>query len=99
MDSYVEVERGGYVTVRMTQDELKLYLDWKSGDSAKERNVKKGLSGIMELFLCSRPQACRIANSEWFRPAILYKEGKLMTFDADVAERLGKERINHKKAN
>ena len=99
MVSYIEVEQNGFVNVRMSAEELRLYLEWKSGDAQKGRNVKKGLTGVMELFLCSRPQACRIANSDWFRPAIIYKEGKLMTFDADIAEQLGKERINHKKAN
>lgn len=97
MISHVEVDNNGSVSVRMSSDELRLYLEWKSGKTNKTRNIKKGLTGVMELFQCSRPQACRIANAEWFRPAIIYKEGKLMTFDADIAEQLGKERTDKQK--
>ena len=83
------------VMVEMTVEE---FLSLFVSSVPEKRRVLKGLPGIMSLFLCSKSQASRISNAEWFRPAIIYREGKLMTFDADIAEKLGRERIDTKKA-
>ena len=76
------------VDVRMT---IREYLEMMSFFSApKKQNVGKGLTDLMTIFRCSRSKAYHISHSEWFKPAILYREGKSLTFDIDVARDLAK---------
>jgi len=71
------------ILVEMTPQE---YLDLlaKNHDQ-KPRNVVKGLKGLMELFGCSRSKAFTISHADWFRPAVIIRDGKYVSFDEDIA--------------
>lgn len=65
--------------VEMTIEEYMRFVQ-----APKQKNIKKGLAGIREVFQCSPAQAFKIAHSEWFKPSIV-KMGRLLLFDADLA--------------
>lgn len=79
-----------HIIVEMTIQEYLEYKQLKS-DKKFKVNVGKGLSDLMEMFKCSKATAFKIAHSDWFEPALIFRQGKLMNFDKDLALELAKE--------
>lgn len=76
------------IIVKMSIEE---YIEYKNSKKKKERNIEKGLNGIMKAFNCTKSLAGKISQAEWFQPAIIYKEGRRIIFDKDIAYELSKE--------
>ncbi len=76
------------IQVSMSMEE---FIALRSRTARKERNLGKGLNGIMELLGCSKSKAYHIAHSDWFKPAIVYKERRFLSFDKDIAEELARK--------
>ena len=70
------------------------FLSIRQRDTQAERNVGKGLGELMTMFKCSKATAFKIAHSDWFKPALMLKEGKIIVFDKEVAYSLAKNRLN-----
>ena len=87
--SPLSTDPNGTVQVEMTTMEFLEIL--QSKQKKPKPNVAKGLNGIMDIFKCSKSTAFKIAHSEWFKPAILYRDGKFICFDVDQARRLALE--------
>lgn len=77
------------VDVRMTVREFMELFDRAQG--RQERNVGKGLNGIMAIFDCSRAKACQISHADWFQPAIILREGRFLSFDIDMVRELARK--------
>ena len=79
------------ITVEMTLEEYMAICDQKN-----ERNVGRGLNDLMDMFKCSKATAFKISHSDWFRPAIILRRGKVLSFDKDIALKLAQENIANK---
>lgn len=77
-----------HIIVEMT---IKEYLEFKELVANKKKDIGKGLADIMEMFKCSRATAFKVSHTDWFQPAIILRQGKLLTFDKDIALKLAKE--------
>ena len=77
-----------HITIEMTIQE---YMEFLNAKNNKKKNTGKGLSALMDAFKCSKTYAYKISKEKWFQPAIIYKEGRTIIFDMDMAFELAKE--------